>query len=205
MNKIELKLLIVYYSKSGNIEKLANNISRGINSVDGVTSILRTVPKVSFENEKVINDIPNDGPPYVTNDDILECSGIGFGSPTRFGNMSAPIKYFIDGLVTHWHSGFLVDKPAIVFTSANSLHGGHESTLLSMMNPIFHLGMIPIGVPYTGSLLDETKSGGTPYGPSFLGNKEGRHQEDEKSIAFLSGKRFAKIALLLAHKKNEQN
>lgn len=205
MNKIELKLLIVYYSKSGNIEKLANNISRGINSVDGVTSILRTVPKVSFENEKVINDIPNDGPPYVTNEDILECSGIGFGSPTRFGNMSAPIKYFIDGLVTHWHSGFLVDKPAIVFTSANSLHGGHESTLLSMMNPIFHLGMIPIGVPYTGSLLDETKSGGTPYGPSFLGNKEGIHQEDEKSIAFLSGKRFAKIALLLAHKENEQN
>ena len=205
MNKIELKLLIVYYSKSGNIEKLANNISRGINSVDGVTSILRTVPKVSFENEKVINDIPNDGPPYVTNEDILECSGIGFGSPTRFGNMSAPIKYFIDGLVTHWHSGFLVDKPAIVFTSANSLHGGHESTLLSMMNPIFHLGMIPIGVPYTGSLLDETKSGGTPYGPSFLGNKDGLHQEDEKSIAFLSGKRFAKIALLLAHKGNEQN
>ena len=170
-----------------------------------MTSILRTVPKVSFENEKVINDIPNDGPPYVTNEDILECSGIGFGSPTRFGNMSAPIKYFIDGLVTHWHSGFLVDKPAIVFTSANSLHGGHESTLLSMMNPIFHLGMIPIGVPYSGSLLDETKSGGTPYGPSFLGNKDGRHQEDEKSIAFLSGKRFAKIALLLAHKKNEQN
>ena len=205
MNKIELKLLIVYYSKSGNIEKLANNISRGINSVDGVTSILRTVPKVSFENEKVISDIPNDGPPYVTNEDILECSGIGFGSPTRFGNMSAPIKYFIDGLVTHWHSGFLVDKPAIVFTSANSLHGGHESTLLSMMNPLFHLGMIPIGVPYTGSLLDETKSGGTPYGPSFLGNKECIHQEDEKSIAFLSGKRFAKIALLLANKENEQN
>ena len=205
MNRVELKLLIVYYSKSGNIEKLANNISRGINSVDGVTSILRTVPKVSFENQKVINDIPNDGPPYVTNEDILECSGIGFGSPTRFGNMSAPIKYFIDGLVTHWHSGFLVDKPAIVFTSANSLHGGHESTLLSMMNPLFHLGMIPIGVPYTGSLLDETKSGGTPYGPSFLGNKECIHQEDEKSIAFLSGKRFAKIALLLANKENEQN
>ncbi len=205
MNRVELKLLIVYYSKSGNIEKLANNISRGINSVDGVTSILRTVPKVSFENQKVINDIPNNGPPYVTNEDILECSGIGFGSPTRFGNMSAPIKYFIDGLVTHWHSGFLVDKPAIVFTSANSLHGGHESTLLSMMNPLFHLGMIPIGVPYTGSLLDETKSGGTPYGPSVLGNKECIHQEDEKSIAFLSGKRFAKIALLLANKENEQN
>ena len=205
MNKIELKLLIVYYSKSGNIEKLANNISRGINSVDGVTSILRTVPKVSFENEKVINDIPNDGPPYVTNEDILECSGIGFGSPTRFGNMSAPIKYFIDGFGNTLAFWFLVDKPAIVFTSANSLHGGHESTLLSMMNPIFHLGMIPIGVPYSGSLLDETKSGGTPYGPSFLGNKDGLHQEDEKSIAFLSGKRFAKIALLLAHKKNEQN
>lgn len=203
MDNEELKLLIVYYSKGGNVEKLANNITRGINSVDGVTSILRTVPKVSFENEKVINDIPNDGPPYVTNEDILKCSGIGFGSPTRFGNMSAPIKYFIDGLVTHWHSGFLVDKPAIVFTSANSMHGGHESTLLSMMNPIFHLGMIPIGVPYTGSLLDDTKSGGTPYGPSFLGNREGIHKEDEKSIAFLSGKRFAKIALLLANKENE--
>ena len=203
MNEDEIEVLIVYDSKNGSTEKLAESICLGVESVPGVFARLRRVFDIS--KDKNLNQDTDNSILIVEKKDLIECKGIIMGSPTRFGNMSAPIKYFIDGLVTHWHSGFLVDKPAIVFTSANSLHGGHESTLLSMMNPIFHLGMIPIGVPYTGSLLDETKSGGTPYGPSFLGNKEGRHQEDEKSIAFLSGKRFAKIALLLAHKENEQN
>ena len=157
-------ILILYYSRDGSVAQLAKMIGRGVNKVDGCEAILRQVPPVSPTTEAVDDDIPSEGHPYVTLEDLENCDGLALGSPTRFGNMAAPLKHFLDSTGTLWLSGKLAGKPACVFTSTSSMHGGQESTLLSMMVPLLHHGMIIVGVPYTEPALSDTTSGGTPYG-----------------------------------------
>ena len=190
-------ILIVYYSNSGSVKKMSQYIARGINDITGANARLRTVPKISTVVEKMQPSIPDSGTPYVTVKDLKECVGLALGSSTRFGNMAAPLKYFIDGLSGDWLKGTLEGKPACVFTSAGSLHGGHETTLLSMMFPLLHHGMFIVGIPYSQSELSTTKSGGTPYGAShFAGaNNELPITNDEKNLCIALGKRLAQISL----------
>ena len=193
-------ILILYYSHSGSVRELARHLARGVESVDGVTARLRTVPKVSPVTKIAEPDVPPEGSPYVTARDLAECIGLALGSPTRFGNMAAPMKYFLDGTAGEWMSGTLVGKPACVFTSTSTQHGGNESTLLSMMLPLLHHGMVLVGVPFTEPLLTTTEGGGTPYGASHVaGGANDRPISDaEKSIAFALGKRLAVTASKLA-------
>jgi NAD(P)H dehydrogenase (quinone) len=193
--------LILFYSKSGSVKEMAKIIARGINSVDGMKAKIRTVPEVlSVINEKK-DLVPESGVPYATLDDLTNCDALALGSPTRFGNMAAPLKFFLDSATPLWLKGSLENKPACVFTSSGSMHGGNESTLLSMQLPLFHMGMILIGVPYSISGLSKTTSGGTPYGPSHIsGNgNENNITEDEKKICMAQGERLAKISLKLAN------
>jgi len=194
------EILVLYYSRHGSTRKLAELIATGINSVPGAPARLRTVPPVSTVCEATAPDIPADGPPYAELRDLEECAGLALGSPTRFGNMAAPVKYFLDGTVAQWLSGALAGKPACVFTATGSLHGGQETTLLSMMLPLLHHGMLILGLPYSEKGLMTTASGGTPYGPSHHahGDNRGPVTEDESALAMAMGRRLAQTALRLA-------
>ncbi len=191
-----LSILVLFYSRHGATRQLAEYIAQGINSVSGCEARLRTVPAVSTVIEASEPDIPAQGSPYVELQDLEQCAGLALGSPTRFGNMAAAMKYFLDGTASHWLSGALVGKPACVFTSTGSLHGGQESTLLSMMLPLLHHGMIFLGLPYTHAELMTTNSGGSPYGATHWSGLEGNKPitEDEKRLAIAMGKRLAETA-----------
>ncbi len=193
------EILVLYYSRYGATEKLARLIGQGIESVPGVSARLRTVPAVSTVCEASEPPVPKDGPPYVEYSDLEECIGLALGSPTRFGNMAAPLKYFLDGSTSQWLSGALQGKPACVFTSTGSLHGGQETTLLSMMIPLFHHGMVVLGLPYSNPELMNTTSGGTPYGVSHLAHADGSApiSTEESRLAIAQGKRLAEVALRL--------
>ncbi len=189
-------ILILYYSRDGATAKMANQIARGVESAGLIDVILRTVPEVSANCEKTADIIPEQGPPYATLEDLKKCSGLALGSPTHFGNMAAAMKYFWDSTTEIWLSGALTNKPAGVFTSTGSMHGGHESTLLSMLLPLMHHGMMVLGVPYSENALRETQSGGTPYGPSHTHAESGL-TDDEKIICQALGKRLAQTVLKL--------
>ncbi len=189
-------ILILYYSRHGATRKLAEMLALGVESVNGCDARLRTVPPVSTVTEATQPDIPNEGAPYVELQDLEECDGLALGSPTRFGNMAAPMKYFWDGTSAHWLSGSLVGKPACVFTSTGTLHGGQESTLLSMMLPLLHHGMVLLGLPYTEPQLMTTASGGTPYGASHWSGSGGGKaiSEETRALAIALGRRLAQTA-----------
>jgi NAD(P)H dehydrogenase (quinone) len=193
------EILVLYYSRYGATEQLARLIGQGIESVPGVSARLRTVPAVSTVCEASEPPVPKDGPPFVEYSDLEECIGLALGSPTRFGNMAAPLKYFLDGSTSQWLSGALQGKPACVFTSTGSLHGGQETTLLSMMIPLFHHGMVLLGLPYSNPELMNTASGGTPYGVSHLAHADGSApiSAEESRLAIAQGKRLAEVALRL--------
>ncbi len=193
------EILVLYYSRYGATEQLARLIGQGIESVPGIGARLRTVPAVSTVCEASEPPVPKDGPPYVEYSDLEECIGLALGSPTRFGNMAAPLKYFLDGSTAQWLGGALQGKPACVFTSTGSLHGGQETTLLSMMIPLFHHGMVLLGLPYSNPELMNTTSGGTPYGVSHLAHADGSApiSAEESRLAIAQGKRLAEIALRL--------
>ncbi len=189
-------ILILYYSRDGSVERMAKMIARGVNGVDGCESILRTVAGVSTNVEAVEKPVPASGHPYVTLDDLENCDGLAVGSPTRFGNMAAPLKYFLDSTGSLWLPGKLVGKPACVFTSTATMHGGQESTLLSMMLPLLHHGMVIVGIPYTNAELNNTKTGGTPYGASHVAGLAGHSElsDDEESLCKALGQRLAETA-----------
>ena len=189
------EILILYYSRQGSTAALARQICRGVDGVAGMRGRLRTVPPVAATTLRLDPPIPEAGPPYATLEDLVECSGLILGSPTRFGNMSAALKYFLDGTSSLWLSGALVDKPAAVFTSGQSMHGGQESTLLSMMLPLLHHGMILVGLPFTDPGLTSTRGGGSPYGASA--NADGELSEIERSLARALGARVASLAAKL--------
>lgn len=192
-------ILILYYSHYGATAKMANLIARGVNAVSGIEARVRTVPKVSANHEATDPPIPTEGAPYATLDDLKNCSGLALGSPTRFGNMAAPLKYFLDGTSPLWLSGGLAGKPAAVFSSTASLHGGQETTLVSMMFPLLHHGALIVGLPYTEPALIQTQSGGTPYGPTHVAGKDSQApiSDDEKNLCLALGKRLGHIALKL--------
>jgi NAD(P)H dehydrogenase (quinone) len=192
-----IKILILYFSRSGTTAEMANYIARGVESITGAEAILRTVPDISAICEKTAERIPDYGALYATLDDLKSCDGLALGSPTHFGNMAAPLKYFIDGTTEIWFSGELSGKPAGVFTSTGSMHGGQESTLLSMMLPLLHQGMMILGLPSTEHALRETTSGGTPYGPSHVSTNHTGLSDNEKDLCRALGKRLAKTALCL--------
>lgn len=191
------KILVLYFSRHGTTAQMANQIARGIESVPGAEAILRTVPDVSTVCEKTADTIPTEGAIYATLDDLKTCDGLALGSPTHFGNMASPLKYFIDSTTEVWFSGALSGKPAGVFTSTGSLHGGQESTLLSMMLPLLHHGMLLVGIPYSEASLRETTTGGTPYGPSHCSISHGPMSEHEKALCRALGARLAKTAISL--------
>ena len=193
------EVLVLYYSATGSVRALAQSVARGIDSVEGMRARVRTVPRVATVVEKPAPAIPADGPPYAEARDLEECVAIALGSPTRFGNMAAPLKYFIDGLGSEWSRGTLAGKPAAVFSSTATMHGGQETTLLSMMLPLLHHGMLIIGLPYTEPDLNSTRSGGTPYGSTHVsGAANDRPIADEESrLAFALGKRLATVAAKL--------
>ena len=188
-------ILVLYYSRHGSVKQLAAHIGRGV-EIGGMHALIRTVPAVSTVAEATNNTIPTSGDPYVTLDDLSHCSGLALGSPTRFGNMAAPLKYFLDGTSTLWLSGELAGKPAAVFTSSTSQHGGQESTLLSMMIPLLHHGMVVMGIPYTEPELMQTTTGGGPYGVSHVAgpNNDQPISESEKKLCLALGKRLANMA-----------
>jgi len=192
-------VLVLYYSLHGNVARMARLVARGIEEVDGMQARVRTVPKVSTVCEASENSVPAEGPPYVTRADLDECVALALGSPTRFGNMAAPLKYFLDSTATEWLSGTLAGKPAAVFTSTATLHGGQETTLLSMMLPLMHHGMLIVGIPYTEKDLTSTRSGGTPYGASHLA---GPHNDitisdEEQRLCVALGRRLAGVSARL--------
>lgn len=191
-------ILILYYSHHGAVAEMANQIARGVESVSGIDALLRTVPKVSPTTEATEPEIPAAGAVYCSEEELANCSGLALGSPTRFGNMAAPMKYFLDGTAAQWLSGSLVDKPAGVFTSTASLHGGQESTLLSMLLPLLHHGMVYCGLPYTEAALNQTTTGGTPYGPSHVAGASNLPlSAHETTLCQALGRRLATLALKL--------
>jgi NAD(P)H dehydrogenase (quinone) len=192
-------ILILYYSRHGSVKQMAQYIARGVESIPGVEARIRTVPAVSANTEATEPNIPDSGAPYVTLEDVKQCDGLALGSPTRFGNMAAPMKYFIDSMSGLWLAGSLVNKPATVFSSTASLHGGQETTLLTMMLPLMHLGFIILGLPYTELDLTNTHTGGTPYGATHVSGADGKNifSEEEQRLCIAQGKRIAEIALKL--------
>jgi NAD(P)H dehydrogenase (quinone) len=194
------EILVLYYSQSGAVREMAQLIARGIESVSGAKARVRTVPKVSANCEATESDIPSSGDPYAELKDLEECIGVALGSPTRFGNMAAPMKYFLDGTAGLWLKGTLIGKPAAVFTSTGSMHGGNETTLLTMMLPFMHHGMLMVGLPYSEPELSNTQSGGTPYGASHIGGTADDKPitADERKLCLALGKRLAQTALKLA-------
>jgi len=188
------KILILYFSRHGSTAEMANHIARGVASVDGAEAILRTVPEISAACEKTAPSIPQEGAVYVSLEDLKNCDGLALGSPTHFGNMASPLKYFLDSTTPLWISGALVGKPAGVFTSTGSMHGGQETTLLSMMLPLLHHGMMILGLPYSEHALRETTTGGSPYGASHVAMDDGGLSEDEKALCRALGARLATTA-----------
>ena len=194
-----LKILVLYYSRHGATRKLAELIAQGVAHVPNCEAVLRTVPAVSTVTEAIEPAVPDTGAPYVELTDLEECAALALGSPTGFGNMAAPVKYFLDGSSAQWLSGALAGKPACVFTSTGSLHGGQESTFLSMMLPLLHHGMLIVGLPYTEAALMSTASGGSPYGATHWSGIKGDQalSEDTRSLAIALGKRLAHTAARL--------
>jgi NAD(P)H dehydrogenase (quinone) len=194
---MQQEILVLYYSANGATAKLAQLIARGIESVDGVTARIRTVPRISAVCEQTEPQIPEYGVPYVCHTDLVECIGLALGSPVRFGNMASPLKYFLDSTSDEWLSGTLCNKPACVFTSSASIHGGQEACLLSMMLPLLHHGMLLLGIPYTATELMNTTTGGTPYGVSHFAGVDDTYPitSSEKKLAIVQGSRLALTAL----------
>lgn len=195
----QINILVLYYSRNGATKKIAELIAEGVESVPSANAILRTVPNITSVTQTLEDTIPMSGPPYAEYEDLEDCDGLAMGSPTRFGNMAAPMKYFLDGTINQWLAGALINKPACVFTSAGSMHGGQESTLLSMMIPLLHHGMLMCGLPYSNPELSTSTSGGTPYGVSHLAGSDGQKPLtlDEKRLALAQGQRLARIAIAL--------
>lgn len=193
-------ILVLYYSRYGATANMADYVAQGVDSINGIEAKVRTVPSVSPNTQATEPAIPDTGPPYVTLDELQGAAGLALGSPTRFGNMAAPLKHFLDTTSGLWLSGALVGKPAGCFTSTSSLHGGQETTLISMMLPLLHQGMILVGVPYTESSLLTTTTGGTPYGPSHLAGADSKNpiSPEEKTLCLALGKRLAQTAQALA-------
>jgi NAD(P)H dehydrogenase (quinone) len=193
-------ILVLYYSRYGATRGMAERIARGIEEVRGMEARLRTVPPVSTVTEASEPEIPESGPPYVTREDLAECSALVLGSPTRFGNMAAPLKYFLDGTSSDWLAGTLAGKPAAVFTSTSTQHGGQEATLLSMMIPLLHHGMMVLGIPYTEERLQTTTSGGTPYGASHVAGmmSDRSLEDDEAALCRVLGRRIAAVTQRLS-------
>jgi NAD(P)H dehydrogenase (quinone) len=193
------EILVLYYSRHGATAALAHAVADGVESVAGCAARLRTVPSVSASHEAISPSVPAEGPPYAEPQDLRDCAGLVLGSPTRFGNMSAAMKYFIDGSLNAWLSGDLIGKPAGVFTSTGSLHGGQESTLLSMMLPLLHHGMLIVGLPYSEPDLGSTRTGGSPYGASHVAGSDGRMpiSDEEHRLAKALGRRVAQTAQAL--------
>ena len=194
------EILILFYSQGGAVREMAQLVARGVDSVQDARARIRTVPKVSTTCEKTEPGIPESGAPYAELKDLEECAGLALGSPTRFGNMAAPLKYFLDGTSGLWLKGGLAGKPAALFTSSASMHGGNETTLLSMMLPLLHHGMVIVGLPYSEPELTSTKGGGTPYGASHVAGPldDQPITEAEKKLCIALGKRLAQTALKLA-------
>ncbi len=187
------RILILYYSRNGSVAELARHIAHGVESVNGCEAVIRTVPAVSANSEATEPEIPESGPPYASHDDLTDCDGLALGSPTRFGNMAAAMKYFIDSTSDIWISGKLSGKPATVFSSTASLHGGQETTLMSMMLPLLHHGMFIIGIPYTEAGLFSNSGGGTPYGVTHVAGNSNELpvSDNEKNLCIAIGKRLA--------------
>ncbi|RNF84124.1 NAD(P)H:quinone oxidoreductase [Montanilutibacter psychrotolerans] len=194
------EILVLYYSRGGSVSRLARHVARGIGEVEGMSARLRTVPPVAAVTQQTAPPVPDEGAPYVEARDLVECCGLALGSPTRFGNMAAPLKHWLDGLGSEWASGTLVGKPAAVFTSTATMHGGQESTLLTMMIPLLHHGCLVAGIPYTEPLLSSTRTGGTPYGASHVAGTgdDPTLCDDEAQLARALGRRLATIAAKLA-------
>jgi NAD(P)H dehydrogenase (quinone) len=195
-------ILILYYSRYGATADMARQIARGVEETAGMEARLRSVPPVSTTCEAVAPPVPEQGPPYASLEDLRHCAGLALGSPTRFGNMAAPLKHFLDSSSTLWLSGALIGKPAGVFTSSSSMHGGQESTLLSMMLPLLHHGMLILGLPYSETNLLHTRTGGTPYGPSHLAGNDSELplSPEEQVLCRAIGRRLAQTATLLSSK-----
>jgi NAD(P)H dehydrogenase (quinone) len=199
MSNTRTEILVVYYSRNGSTAQLARQVCRGVESVAGSAARLRSVPPVSADNERPVRLVPDDGAPWATIDDLRSCDGLILGSPVRFGNMAAPLKYYLDQTSSLWLQGALVDKPAAAFTSSQTMHGGQESTLLSMLTPLLHHGMLFVGLPFTEKGINETRSGGTPYGASHVSSvaTDGKLSAEEAALAQALGKRVAGIARTL--------
>jgi len=193
-------ILVLYYSSNGSVRALAEAVARGVGSVEGMRARVRTVPRVAPVTEVAAPAVPPAGPPYVEARDLEECAGLALGSPTRFGNMAAPVKHFLDTLGGEWTRGTLSGKPAAVFTSTSTMHGGQEATLLTMMVPLLHHGMVLVGIPYSEPDLSTTAGGGTPYGASHVAGPLGERpvSDEEKRLALALGKRLAAVARKLA-------
>ena len=190
------EILVLFYSRGGSLARLARQLARGVEEVPGMQARLRTVPPVAAVTQQAAPPVPDDGAPYVQASDLADCVGLALGSPTRFGNMAAPVKHFIDGLGAEWASGTLVGKPAAVFTSTATQHGGQESTLLSMQVPLLHHGCVIVGIPFTEPQLSSTRTGGTPYGASHVagGEDDPQPSDEEAALARALGRRVADIA-----------
>jgi NAD(P)H dehydrogenase (quinone) len=193
-------ILVLYYSRTGKVDRLAHLVAHGVEQVPGARARIRTVPPVSAVCEQTAPVIPPSGAPYAQLRDLEECAGLALGSPTRFGNMAAPLKYFLDSTAALWTRGALAGKPAAVFTATASQHGGQETTLVSMMLPLLHHGMIVLGIPYTNPALSTTTSGGTPYGASHVSGRDNERalSEDERTLCLALGRRLAETAIKLA-------
>ena len=194
------EILVLYYSRGGSVARLARHIARGVGEVEGMAARLRTVPPVAAVTQTAQPPVPDEGAPYVSVQDLAECQGVLLGSPTRFGNMAAPVKHFLDTLGAEWASGTLVGKPAAAFTSTATQHGGQESTLLTMLVPLLHHGCVIAGIPFTEAALSTTRSGGTPYGASHVAgaNDEPQPSEEEAQLARALGRRIASLAAKLS-------
>ncbi len=194
------EVLVLYYSRGGHTAQLARLIARGVEEIDGVRARLRQVPPVAPVTQTAQPPVPKEGPPYAELRDLAECAGLILGSPTRYGNMAAPLKHFIDSTIAEWASGTLVGKPCAVFTSTATMHGGQETTLISMLLPLLHHGMMAVGIPYTEPALNNTRSGGTPYGVSHVAGLNGENaiSEHERELARVLGRRVADLVRRLA-------
>lgn len=194
-----IEVLVLYYSRGGSVARMARHIAHGIEQIQDVRARIRTVPAVSPTCEQTTPDIPDSGPPYVTHSDLEACAGLALGSPTRFGNMAAPLKHFLDTTGVLWSRGALIGRPAAVFTSTSTMHGGQESTLLSMMTPLLHHGMLILGLPYNLPALSNTTTGGTPYGASHYAGPQNDKpiSDDEQTLCIALGRRLAQTALKL--------
>ena len=194
------EILVLYFSRGGSVARLARHVARGIGEVGGMSARIRSVPPVATVTQTAAPPVPDEGAPYVEPRDVAECIGYAIGTPTRFGNMAAPVKHWFDGLTAEWTSGTMVGKPAATFTSTATMHGGQEATLLSMHVPLLHHGCVIVGIPYTEPLLSSTRSGGTPYGASHVAGAHDDPQptDEEAALARALGRRLAQVALSLA-------